>query len=274
MFAFRGSEKTLRAHALSVFFVFVLATFGFITTGVAESSLATPPSPNYCAPFAKTEVVRVARIYDGDTLTLSDGRKIRLVGINATELARDGRPGDPFSRRARQAVSEFVQQSRRMELLLDTETKDRYGRWLGHLYNDSGQSLEQHLLQRGLAYHVAIPPNLKLAECFATAEQRARDAKLGLWGDEGPLPLAAKAIRRGGFHRVRGVVTAVHLGKHWRLTLDDNISVMIYSEHHHRFTKAWFSHLLGQKLEVQGWIYKVKGQWRIKLETPYGVELL
>lgn len=308
MFAFRGSQKTLRASALSVFFVFGRVVLGPIVLGLTvfglvsgcsadnsadndstqflpqpspNTSLQTPPSPQSlpqhladCAPFAKTERVRVAKIYDGDTLTLSDGRKVRLVGVNTTEMGRAGQPDQPFARRAQQVASTFVRQSDRVELLLDAQSKDHYGRWLGHIYNDDGKNLEQHLLQQGLAYHVAIPPNLTLAECLAKAEQQGRDARLGVWGEQGLLPVKAKHIKQGGFQRVQGQVTAVQTGKHWRLELDKHITVMIYSEHQHRFTQARFERLQGKNIEVQGWIYQSRDEWRIKLETPYGIELL
>ena len=280
MFAFRGSRKTLRAIAPSVFFVFGLTVFGLVSGCSADNSAGNKsPQPSiensaHCAPFADTETVRIIRVYDGDTLTLSDGRKVRLVGINATEMGRDGQPDQSFARRAQQAVNLFVRQSDRIELLLDTQPKDHYGRWLGHIFNQAGESLEQHLLQQGLAYHVAIPPNLTLAKCLANAEQQGRDARLGVWGDQRLLPVKAKLIKQGGFQRVQGQVTAINRGKHWRLELDKNITVMIYAEHQHRFSQAWFESLQGQSIEVQGWIYQSKREWRMKLETPHGVELL
>jgi endonuclease YncB( thermonuclease family) len=294
MFAFRGSQKTLRANDLGVFFVLGFAVFGLVSgCGVDNTpdqplpklspkfSLQTPPSlqspvqqSTGCAPFAKTERVRVAKIYDGDTLTLSDGRKVRLVGVNTTEMGRDGQSDQPLARRAQQVASTFIRQSDRVELLLETQSKDHYGRWLGHIYNDAGENLEQHLLQQGLAYHVAIPLNLTLAECFAKAEQQGRDARLGVWSDQGLSPVKAKHIKHGGFQRVQGQVTVVQTRKHWRLELDKNITVMIYSEHQHRFSQAWFERLQGKNIEVQGWVYQSRDEWRIKLETPYGIELL
>ena len=227
-----------------------------------------------CVPFGKTEVVRVSSVHDGDTLTLSDGRKVRLLGVNATEVAREGRPNEPFAKQAKQAAKKFLDKAKRTELLTDTEIKDHYGRWLGHIYNELGESLEQHLLKQGLGYHVAIPPNLSLAECLDQAEQQAQDNQLGLWGSKGISPVKAKLVKRGGFQRVRGRVTTANTGKHWRIELDNYLTVMLYSEHQHRFTRKWFERLQGKNVEIQGWVYKSRGEWRMKLETPYGIELL
>ncbi|MDX2465267.1 MAG: thermonuclease family protein [Porticoccus sp.] len=237
-----------------------------------------PSSPEYLKPcpiISKTETVKVSSVYDGDTLALSDGRKVRLIGINATEMGQKEQSPQPYALQARDAVRAFVKDSNRIELLLDVETKDHYGRWLGHIYNETEENLEQFLLRQGLAYHVAIPPNLSLAPCLAQAEQFAQKHQLGLWGDKVLPPVKAELIHQGGFQRVQGKVTAIHTGKHWRLEIEDNrFTVMLYSEHQHRFTQAWLKSLLGKHIEVQGWVYKVKGQWRIKLETPYGIEVL
>lgn len=264
-----------------------LTCFVFILLGcLLGCSAETPPSEttSRCDLDASssliTETVRVSHVYDGDTLTLSDGRKVRLIGVNAPELAQRGkksggyRADQPYAQQAKQAVHDFVKKSSSLKMSLGADSKDRYGRWLGHLFNQADESLEHELLQRGLAYHVAIPPNLSLADCFSRAEQEARDARRGVWSDSGIPPVNVKVLNQGGFQRVQGQVTDVHTGKHWRLHLGNNLTVMLYSENQHRFDKSWFQALQGQTIEVQGWVYNVKGHWRIKLETPYGIELL
>jgi endonuclease YncB( thermonuclease family) len=271
-----NSRNTLRSTYL------VLALLGCLLGCSAEN----PPSEtsSHCAVDGSsnltTETVAVSHIYDGDTLTLSDGRKVRLIGVNAPELAQRGSSGggsrgdQPYAQQAKQAVQDFVKKSSSLKMSLGADSKDRYGRWLGHMFNQAGESLEQELLQRGLAYHVAIPPNLSLADCFSRAEQKARDAQWGVWSDSGIPPVNVKVLNQGGFQRVQGRVTDVYTGKHWRLHLGNNLTVMLYSENQHRFDKSWFQALQGQTIEVQGWVYNVKGHWRIKLETPYGIEQL
>jgi micrococcal nuclease len=302
MLAFPGNENALRAKASSAFFYFgshhdvfsmrscfkVFRSMGLIVLCLlVVSGSRADRSPvqdgNVCKldgdAIQRAETVTVSRVYDGDTLTLSDGRKIRLIGVNTPELAQKNSKGrqtsdQPYAQQARQATASFVKHSSALVIYPDSELRDHYGRWLAHIYNQSGDSLEQQLLQQGLAYHVAVPPNLSLAECFARTERRAREAQLGLWGKQGIPAVTAKFLEQGGFQRVQGTVTDVQVGKHWRLRLDDRLTVMLYSEHQHRFQKSWFLGLQGKAVEIQGWVYKVKGQWRIKLETPYGLEFL
>jgi micrococcal nuclease len=306
MLSFPGIKNALRAKASSAFFYFGsrydvlsvrfclkvfrsmgLAVICLLAVSGCRAERFPAPEPTADASVCKldedaiqrAETVTVSRVYDGDTLTLSDGRKIRLIGVNTPELARKSSMGwqgsdQPYAQQARHATATFVKNSSVLVMYPDREPRDHYGRWLAHIYNQFGESLEQQLLQQGLAYHVVVPPNVSLAECFARAEQRARDSQLGIWSKEGIPPVTAKHLKRGGFQRVQGTVTDVQVGKHWRLRLDDRLTVMLYSEHQHRFQKSWFLGLQGKAVEIQGWVYKVKGQWRIKLETRYGLELL
>lgn len=294
MFAFTGNRSALMVSSLSAFFVcgvrlFCLALYligiaALVGCGEGQQSdpkhselsinSELPETAAICSPFAETEDVAVSRVHDGDTLTLSDGRKVRLIGVNATEVAKRGGSNQPFALKAKRAVESFIAQSKRVQLLTDTENKDHYGRWLGHVYNGTGENLEQSLLQQGLAYHVAIPPNLTLAKCLDQAEQQAQDNQLGVWSVQGIPAVKAKLVKQGGFQRVQGKVTSVRTAKHWHLKLDNNFTVMLYSEHQHRFSKSWFKQLQGTTIEVQGWVYKTNSQWRMKLETPYGVESL
>ncbi|TNF06679.1 MAG: thermonuclease family protein [Gammaproteobacteria bacterium] len=266
LLAFRGSQNALPAMARSAFFVvrlFAVFPLFLVDTVWAETS---------CKPFAALEPVSIHHIYDGDTLKLSDGRKLRLIGINATEVGHDGKPDEPLAKAATRAVTEFIREADdHISILTDRQEKDRYGRLLAHLFNSRGDSLEQHMLEQGLAYHVAIPPNLSLAECFAAAEAKARSEGLGLWGVSGIVPVPAAEVGRGGFQRVRGTVTAMKLGKSWRLTLDNHLVAITYPENQVYFDRHWYQSLDDRFIEVQGWVYRSRGEWRIKLETPYGV---
>lgn len=44
---------------------------------------------------AQTEAL-VHAVTDGDTVVLEGGRRVRYLGIDAPEVAHEGKPGDPF----------------------------------------------------------------------------------------------------------------------------------------------------------------------------------
>src|SRR5690606_30957160 len=134
-----------------------------------------------CPPRKIDETARVAQVTDGDTLRLVDGRRVRVLGINAPELARPGQAGQAFAEQARDAARQFLPKNAQVHLMYDREQKDRYGRLLAHVYNHKRQSLSAMLLSRGMAFQVVVPPNLHDAECLARQEMRARTNALGIW---------------------------------------------------------------------------------------------
>ncbi len=76
-----------KASLVGAFFMSVVSVFA----GAAEA----------CRPTGALQNVEVARVVDGDTVRLRDGRSVRLIGINAPELAHNGRTTEPSpSRRA------------------------------------------------------------------------------------------------------------------------------------------------------------------------------
>lgn len=105
---------------------------------------------------------------------------MRLLGVDAPEVARDGKPGDTCGAEAT-ALTEELTQTGAVELITDAaqpET-DRYGRTLAYVEAD-GQDVSAALLREGLAelYHSA--PDIKR---YGEYESLAADA---------PTPSCAK----------------------------------------------------------------------------------
>jgi endonuclease YncB( thermonuclease family) len=84
--------------------------------------------------FPTGELVQVARVSDGDTLKLQDGRSVRVLGINAPEIVHGNRPGQPLGRESRAAAQAFIDASKgKVRLGFERETHDHYGRFLAHV---------------------------------------------------------------------------------------------------------------------------------------------
>ena len=151
-------------------------------------ALAAPAAHSACDPPGVGEPVAVDQVSDGDTVRLRDGRRVRLIGIDAPERGRDGRRPEPHAERARDHLLALAGGSLRLHPGLDDT--DRHGRTLGHLVRADGRNLQVALLEAGLAVVIAVPPNLRLLECYREAEGRARAAGRGVWRDGafGPLP--------------------------------------------------------------------------------------
>ncbi|EJT84889.1 nuclease [Pseudomonas putida S11] len=93
----------------------------------------------------------VRQVVDGDTLRLVDGRSVRLIGINAPEIGRNGRTSEPYAEAARQRLQALVKASDgRVGLEPGVESKDKYGRTLAHIYGRNGEQYRSTAAQRGL----------------------------------------------------------------------------------------------------------------------------
>ncbi|MDF0734057.1 thermonuclease family protein [Pseudomonas entomophila] len=212
------------------------------------------PALAFCPLPGAAQSVAVRQVVDGDTLRLSDGRSVRMIGINAPEIGRKGRPSEPYAEAARRRLQALVKASDgRVGLVPGVEAKDKYGRTLAHIYGRNGDNLEAQLLSEGLGYRVAVAPNVRLAGCQQQAEQAARQARVGLWR-QSPV-LRAGQVARSGFAVVGGTVRAIerNSGGVW-LELDDAVVLQVPARLRRNFPASFFDNLKGRPVEARGWV--------------------
>jgi len=131
-----------------------------------------------CTPAEPTrtgtgEGAQVAFVVDGDTVELTDGRRVRYVGINTPEI------GQPHADEA-QAFNETLVAGQAVWLETGEQARDQYDRLLAHVWvGDTFVNLA--LARQGYANAYTVPPNLRYADALARAEREAREAGRGLW---------------------------------------------------------------------------------------------
>lgn len=217
-------------------------------------SVVCLPAHAFCPAPGKLAQVKVQRVVDGDTLRLVDGRSVRLIGINAPELARKGRPAEPYAEAARDRLSQLVDANGgRVGVKAGEQKKDRYGRTLAHLYDRGGKNLEAQMLAEGLGQLVAVAPNAALVTCHRQAERQARSARVGLWSQLRPLP--ARAVRSGGFALLEGQVQRVerNRGGVW-VELGHSVVLRIAPQVLDTFDPKLLRELQGKRIEARGWM--------------------
>ncbi|MCL4503220.1 MAG: thermonuclease family protein [Deltaproteobacteria bacterium] len=128
-------------------------------------------------PPGKAEVTQAI---DGDTVELAGGARVRLLGIDAPEMARDGRPAEFLAQQSKDYVARLIV-GKTVRLEYDRERYDRYGRLLAYLYLPDGAMVNQMLVRQGLARVYSQAPNLRHQETLNAAQQEAMAAGLGLW---------------------------------------------------------------------------------------------
>jgi len=225
-----------------------------------------------CGPPGNVETVHVRYVHDGDTLVLDDDRKIRVIGINTTELGHDGKPAEPLSIRARDRLRQLLFASgNRVQLLYGKQRQDSHGRYLADLWDTRDRNLTEKLLAEGLGWHIAIPPNIRFLNCYRAAEDAARKAERGVW--DHPALKARKAadltLRDSGFQLVRGRITRVNLGggATW-IELDNRLTIKLADDDRHWFTAMPGADWAGQLIEVRGWLYTSRGKLRVNIHHP------
>ena len=106
-------------------------------------------------------VLKSERIIDGDTFVLSDGRKVRLIGIDTPER------GEYFFDEATARLDELIS-GRDLVLKKDVSETDRYGRILRHIYvNDVW--VNKQMIEDGFAKLATFPPDVFHVEEFMRA---------------------------------------------------------------------------------------------------------
>jgi endonuclease YncB( thermonuclease family) len=218
------------------------------------SAICFAPAWAFCPAPVGLPVVGVKQVVDGDTLRLADGRSVRLIGINTPEVARKGRPAEPFAEQAKRRLQALVTaNSGRVAVQVGQQAKDHYGRTLAHVYDDQGQNLEAQLLAEGLGFQVAIAPNVALLKCQQTAERTARAARQGVWRDA-PILKAAK-LNGSGFALVQGRVMNVeqNRGGVW-LQLDGPLVLQVANKALPAFDLKALRALRGRSVEARGWV--------------------
>lgn len=143
----------------------------------------TSPSPPP-APRVGAEVVSVA---DGDTLTVRDAAEtytVRLIGVNAPELAHFGAPAECFGAEARAELRRLLT-GRTVSVVADPALPavDRYDRRLAYVEVD-GTDVGQAMIAGGFAvrYELRSQATPQRSAAYLAAEQRAEAARTGLWG--------------------------------------------------------------------------------------------
>lgn len=127
--------------------------------------------PEEIAPQLLTAIVY--SVLDGDTIKLSTGETVRLIGLNAPEL------GQSCSLEAKEFLEEWVL-GKEVILEKDIDDKDQYGRLLRHVFID-GLHINYEMVYLGLAHKYGYGSNTKYSSQFEQAEDEAKQNEGCLW---------------------------------------------------------------------------------------------
>lgn len=167
-----------RAGAAVVWVALLVASHATLP-GCGQTTSSEAEAAPEGAPPLPSGPQTVVKVYDGDTLTLATGDRVRLRWANTPEL----KPEEPFAREARELAATFAL-DQRVELdASEAVPRDSYGRIIASVRRD-GRDLATELVEAGLAHLFLIPPVGGDVSALVKAQLRARRAGLGIWSTD------------------------------------------------------------------------------------------
>jgi micrococcal nuclease len=217
----------------------------------------------------------VAKVYDGDTIRLSNGDKVRLLGINTPEIESHFQQAQVGGQSAKNWLSQKLSNHDVM-LEYDVEKRDKYDRLLAHIYLDD-EHINKSLLAQGLATLVVIPPNIKYSEELIAAQNEAMIERLGLWslGSYQPTvisPQHSVTLKKGWQRLIVKPQRLTKSRKYVRLQLAKNLTLRFKKSSLDLFPDL--SSWLDKTIEVRGWASRKEKTYSILIHHPSAITVL
>ena len=211
----------------------------------------------------------IKAIFDGDTIQLSNGRKIRLVGINTPEVAHRNSPAQEGGEAAKKWLTQVLV-GKKVRLEYAEEKQDKYKRYLAHIFTEEGLHINLELVRLGFASVNTFPPNVAYVDDLLAASNLAEKKNLGLWQYASYAIKPVEKLNVGnkyGWQRIVGEVIRIqHTKKSVYLIMSKTFKLRVKKQFLHFFNDI--DELKGKKIEARGWVNKSKNQLLMQIKHP------
>ncbi|MAF65946.1 MAG: hypothetical protein CMJ84_09865 [Planctomycetes bacterium] len=180
------------------------------------TALAGQDAPAPSPPAAALELFEVVKVVDGDTLHVMRNEvkeKLRLLSVDTEEKFNPSYRGSPtkpqtvYGEECAVWAREFLAERASVEGVMKVglafpsgeEERDIYGRLLCHVLLPDGTDFNLLLVEQGKSPYFNKYGNSRIChEAFVAAQERAREARIGVWDPETNAPAVAgrPAVRR------------------------------------------------------------------------------
>jgi micrococcal nuclease len=245
--------------------LFLAVLFALTVSPIA----AAEPMDKNCV-LSDPETATVGEVIDGETLKLSDGRIVRLIGAKAPAPPLGWRGDDPWPlvEESKRALDRLAS-GKQVELKFGGRRSDRYDHVLAQVFgNDKPIWLQEELVSEGLARVYSFPDNRACIAELLAREREVRAKHLGVWGSSAYRIESADNVERLGrltqSFQLEGKVAKVgERGGRIYLNFADNwrsdFTISIERKDVPAFAAAGIDlkGLAGKHVRVRGWI-----EWR------------
>lgn len=228
-----------------------------------------------------TSSARVDKIIDQQTVLMKDGKVIRLLGLEYPSNEDVYFQGKSRLEKILAEGTEVMLYQTRQQAV---GRENRMGHILAHLVNkESGEWINGVMIAEGMAWVMTDASNPEMADQLYALEQKARDAKAGLWAEKSPYGLLTPETALqgdGSFRVVEGAINRaatsknnlyLNFGNDWRSDFTVMVSPDMRKTLSHRGVDLMG--LAGKKIRIRGEIRQWNGPF-MELETPERLEIL
>ena len=258
------------------FFVYACLCLHAFTVYAEDDALEKYALAPSCNTTGFDDTVTIKHVIDGDTVVLTDERRVRLIGVNTPEISRDDRPAEIGADQAHDYLGRLLKTNPEIGLVYDQERVDKYKRTLAHLFLKDGTNIQALLLRRGLAMPLIIPPNLAHLDCYENSVEFARSQQIGLWAlkQYQLAPVDSLSINDLGYRIISGNVIRIGESRSatW-INLARNLALRITKEDLPNFPDNTFKNLMGKNITARGWLYFTNGQFRMQIRHPVDIKI-
>jgi len=226
----------------------------------------------------------VRHVVDGDTVELSNGARVRYIGIDTPEIRK--RKGSewiykpmPYAEEAKE-FNKMLVEGKSVRLEYDVQKKDKYNRDLAYVYIGD-KMVNMEMVKQGFAMIYTYPPNVRYTQRFIEAQKDARDNKRGLWIglEENKISTPQAKNNIGIVRMIESEVVDTHLTeKLLILKFKDNFKVVIYRDNIapglKDMARSPNKYFKGKTVKVYGIIKEYKGYPEIALHDMSQLEIL
>jgi micrococcal nuclease len=131
------------------------------------------------------DLIEVSKVFDGDTIELKDGRKIRLIGVDAPEVDSPYAKKEPFGDESKAYLVNLLL-GKKVSIRVGEDPKDRFGRTLAYVY--LGDVLVNgRIIRDGFAQGYE-KFDYEYKDLFKAYEREAKARGIGIWKGETLAP--------------------------------------------------------------------------------------
>lgn len=270
----------------------------------------SPLSPPDNSDISKCNFQKVSRVIDGDTFELSDGTRVRLIGVDTPEMLDPKKDVQWFAKEASKKLKEWIE-GETVCLKQDrdkTQNVDKYERLLRYIWKKHPKEQTQNffvnaeLIKQGYGFAYTRYP-FQYMEDFRRYEREARENNRGLWNGKEQKIWEREIEKNKAFAKTCGKIKticpedainhisqyktvrffvkksydsgkAVFLNSKNNFEERDNFTAVIFEKDKNNFPPQPADVYLGKTVEVTGRIEEYEGRAEIILKNSSQIKIV